>query len=254
MVVAILQARMSSSRLPGKVLRPILGRPMLQMQLERVRRAKWLQDVVVATSDQSSDDPLQELCVTLGIRSFRGHLDDVLDRFYRAALTVPTEYVVRLTGDCPLADWAVIDRAIETCVSAGYDYVGNGLNPTYPDGLDVEVMRMSALTAAWQEAKLPSEREHVTPFIYKNAQRFRLFSLENEVDLSALRWTVDEEQDLRFVQAVYGALYPSNPSFGMQDILELLHQRPDIAALSGKYRRNEGYEKSLVADRGSPKE
>lgn len=249
MVLAILQARLSSTRLPGKVLMPLFGKPMLERQIERIRRAQTLSRIVVATSTESSDDPLAALCQEIGIACFRGSLNDVLDRFYHAASGPGVEHVVRLTGDCPLADWSVIDRAVSTCLSGAYDYVSNGMEPTFPDGLDVEVMRFSVLEEAWREARLPSEREHVTPFIYNNPQRYRLFNIVNDVDLSALRWTVDEAQDLRFVEAVYAALYPANPAFTMRDVLTLLHTRRDISDAAGLYNRNEGYMKSLAADR-----
>src|SRR5262245_37090128 len=174
MILGILQARVSSRRLPGKVLKPILGRPMLERQSERLRRAHRLDKLVVATSTDASDDAIAALCESLPLDCFRGALDDVLDRFYQAAKRYSADTVVRLTGDCPLADPSVIDELILLHESGGYDYTSNTLTRSYPDGLDAEVAQMRCLEAAWHEAALPSEREHVTPFIYRDPERFRL--------------------------------------------------------------------------------
>lgn len=253
MILAILQARVSSSRLPGKVLLPLLGQPMLARQLERVRRATLIDQLVVATSADSADDPLALLCEQAGTACYRGQLDDVLDRFYQAALPYRPDYVVRLTGDCPLADPALIDRVIGSCLDSGCDYLSNTIAPaTFPDGLDVEVMRFSALELAWREAQLGSQREHVTPFIYQHPERFRIEQFSNPVDLSALRWTVDEPADFELVRIIYEALYPSQPDFGTDAILALLAARPELATLNTRHQRNEGYAKSLLQDLAPP--
>jgi len=165
MILAILQARVSSTRLPGKVLKPILGMPMLLRQIERVKQAKLIEQLLVATSDDKSDDPIEQLCRENDIACFRGSLDDVLDRFYQAAKPYQPDHIVRLTGDCPLIDPQLIDEVVVFCLSGDYDYVSNAFEPTYPDGLDVEVFRFPCLQQAWEEAELPSEREHVTLFI-----------------------------------------------------------------------------------------
>lgn len=249
MILAILQARMSSSRLPGKVMMPLLGQPMLARQLERVRRAILIDHLMVATSVDASDDPVALLCEQTGTACFRGQLDDVLDRFYQAALPYRPEYIVRLTGDCPLADPELIDRVIRSCLDSGCDHLSNGGEPiTFPDGLDVEVLRFSALEQAWNEARLPSEREHVTPFIYNRPQRFRLGQYKNPVDLSHLRWTVDEPDDFELVRIIYETLYPQQSDFGTDAILRLLEDRPELATLNTRHVRNEGYAKSLLRD------
>jgi glutamate-1-semialdehyde 2,1-aminomutase len=248
MIVGVLQARYSSSRLPGKVLMPILGHPMLALQIERLRRARRIDKLVVATSDQPDDDALLTACKAIGVECSRGSLNDVLDRVFRAASAEEASIVVRLTGDCPLADPEVIDACIARHCDGKFDYTTNALAPTFPDGLDVEVMSMAALQAAWREATLPSEREHVTPFIYKQPERFRIGHLRGDRDLSALRWTVDEPADMEFVRAVYGALYSAKPAFGMADVLDLMAARPGLADLNATHRRNEGLAKSLVAD------
>lgn len=249
MILAILQARVSSSRLPGKVLKPILGVPMLIRQLERVKRAKMIDRLVVATSIDPSDDPIEDLCRQNGIECCRGDLKDVLDRFYQVAKSYRPEHIVRLTGDCPLIDPEVIDRVIRFYLDGGYDHASNGGEPTFPDGLDVEIFRFSALELAWQEARLPSEREHVTPFIYTHPERFRTAQYKNHVDLSYLRWTVDEPADFELVRIVYESLYPSRPDFSTTDILALIENRPELATMNTHHARNEGYAKSLHEDK-----
>lgn len=251
MILAILQARVSSSRLPGKVLKPILGVPMLMRQIERVKRARLVDRLVVATSTDPSDDPIEVLCGQNGIECYRGDLNNVLDRFYRAAKLYRPKHIVRLTGDCPLIDPQVIDQVIRFCLDGGYDYVSNASEPTFPDGLDVEVFRFSALELAWQEARLSSEREHVTPFLYAHPERFRTAQYKNHVDLSYLRWTVDEPADFELVRIVYESLYPSRLDFSTADILALIESRPELATMNTHHARNEGYAKSLQEENAS---
>jgi len=248
MILAILQARVSSSRLPGKVLEGILGKPMIERQIERVRRARRIERFVLATSTDSRDDSLAELGERIAVDCFRGSLDDVLDRFYQAARVYGAAHVVRLTGDCPLADPELIDKVIDFHVAGNFDYTSNTLKPSFPDGLDVEVLRFSALAHAWREADLPSEREHVTSFIYKHPERFQLGSYAGPEDLSHLRWTVDERKDLEFVRRVYEALYPGKPDFGIQDVLKLLASHPELTKINCTIERNAGYRKSVLGD------
>lgn len=248
MIVAVLQSRLTSNRLPGKVLLPILGQPMLVRQIERVRRARAIDVLKVATSTDASDDPIAGLCRQLGIHCFRGSLGDVLDRFFQATQHDGAEYIVRLTGDCPLIDAELIDRVVRFTREGGFDYASNTLEPSFPDGLDVEVFRFRCLEEAWREAQLPSEREHVTPFIYRQPRRYRLGSYKAEVDLSALRWTVDYPEDYEFVRQVYEDLFPSKPCFTTADVLDLLKRRPELPALNAGVTRNAGYKKSLEQD------
>lgn len=248
MILAVLQARFSSSRLPGKVLKEILGEPMLFRQIERAWRSSRIEGLIVATSSDVSDDPLADLCRRKGIGCFRGDLDDVLDRFYRASLEYLPDHVIRLTGDCPLLDPEVMDGVIEKHIEGDYDYTSNTAPPTFPDGLDVEVLRFSALADAWREARLHSEREHVTPFIRNNLDRYRIGNLLNGEDLSSLRWTVDEKRDLDFVRRVYEYLYSGKPAFGMKDVLDLLKHKPELKQINSGIVRNEGYFKSLKED------
>lgn len=247
-IVAILQARASSSRLPNKVLKPILGTPMLQHQLERVNRSKLIDHLVVATSVESSDDELAKLLGQLDVNVYRGSLDDVLDRFYHAAVELQPTHVVRLTGDCPLMDPAVIDDVIAHHLETGADYTSNVSPPSFPDGLDVEVMTYSTLEKAWKAASLASDREHVTSYIRKKESGFAVQNLENEKDLSALRWTVDELDDFNFVTEIYAHLYRDNPEFNTKDILNLLVVKPELGNINQGYERNEGYFKSLLKD------
>lgn len=243
--LAILQARTSSSRFPGKVLKPLLGKPMLARQLERLRRVRRVDELLVATSMDPTDDALQALCESEDVPCFRGSLNDVLDRFYRAATARSPDHVVRLTGDCPLADPAVIDRIIEFYLQGGFDYASNALEPTFPDGLDAEVFRFACLDAAWREAKSPAQREHVTPFIYENPDRFSTGCYRNDTNLAHLRWTVDEPQDYEFVKQVYEALYPASPQFTMHDVLRFVAQHPEVSAVNRGIKRNEGLARAL---------
>lgn len=248
-IVALLQARCSSSRLPNKVLADILGQPMLARQIERVRRATSLDQLVVVTSTAAEDDAIESLCAAIGVACFRGSLDDVLDRFYQAARAYQASDIVRLTGDCPLADPVVIDRVVREHIEQGADFTSNALEPTFPDGLDVEVMRFSALEWAWREARMTSEREHVTPGIYQHPERFSLWPVVQAENQTHMRWVVDNPEDLSFVRTVYQRLYPGNPVFSSEDILALLQREPELAALNAHIPRNQGWLKSLAEDR-----
>jgi len=251
-VLAILQARMSSRRLPGKVLKPIMGEPMLARQIERLRRAKTIDRLVVATSNDPGDDAIAALCAKLGVDCFRGSLDNVLDRFCKAAELYQPEQVVRLTGDCPLADPKVIDAVVRFHLDGGYDYSSNTLHPTFPDGLDVEICRTACLAEAGREAGSPFQREHVTPFLYQQPGRYRLGDFRRSPDLSALRWTVDNAEDFDLVCRIYAALYPSRPDFALDDIRVLFENNPDLVKINAGYRRNEGSAEPSAKDpRGS---
>ncbi len=232
-VLAIIQARMSSTRLPGKVLKPIVGRPMLDLQLERLARATLIDKLIVATSDQSDDDLIATLCEQQGIGVFRGSLSDVLGRYHGALeANGPADHVVRLTADCPLADPDVIDGCIAQHLAKGADYTSNGIERTFPRGLDVEVMTAAALERAYREATASDEREHVTMHIYRNPQIFQLSHFVQDRRLGSLRWTVDTPEDLEMVRAVYLALYAGKPDFRQADILMLMRAHPEIAVIN----------------------
>lgn len=218
---------MSSTRLPGKVMRPLVGEPMIGRQIERLRRAKRLSGIVVATSTDPSDDPLAGYLASNDVQVFRGDLADVLDRFHGALQAFGrSEHFLRLTADCPLADPDVIDSCIARHVETGADITHNGPGWTFPKGLDVEVCRTSALEAAWREATIPYDREHVTPFVYARPERFRIETVTREPPLR-YRWTVDTPDDFAFVTAVYEALYPANPAFTSADVLAWQDAHPD---------------------------
>ena len=229
MILAILQTRMSSRRLPGKAAMSILGKPMLVRQIERLRRSNLIDNLVVATSTEVDDDAIAAICVDDGVKCFRGSLADVLDRFYQVVTHLQPQIVVRLTGDCPLADWEVIDGAIRFFQEGGYDYASNTIERSWPDGLDVEVLTPRSLEEAWREGQELYHREHVTPFIHGHPERFRLGNYSSGEQLAAHRWTVDDLQDFRFVTAVYEALYPQKPDFLTDDILKLLAKHPELS-------------------------
>ena len=248
MVVTIVQARMSSTRLPGKVMLPIMDRPMLQHQLERLQRSRASDLLMVAASDDPRDETIAGLCRSSGIRCFRGQLNDVLDRYYCAAKSVSATDIVRITADCPLLDPGIVDDVIAHYRAVRCDYASNTLVPTFPDGLDVEVLSIRALEAAWREAMAPSEREHVTSYVWQRPDRFRLVNWSHPEDLSHHRWTVDEPEDMDFVKSVYEALYDGKPDFDMYDVLKLLWARPELELLNRRFQRNERYHTQKKAE------
>jgi spore coat polysaccharide biosynthesis protein SpsF len=249
-VVAVIQARAGSSRLPGKVLKPILGTPMLARMIERVQKANTLDAIVLATTDKPDDDATAALGASCGVGVFRGSETDVLDRMYRAAKGAGATAVVRLTGDCPLMDPKVIDDVVEKFQSEGCDYTSTPRN--YPEGLDTEVFTFLALERAWNEAKLPSEREHVTPYIYTHPELFRCVEWRSGADdNSAMHWSVDTEADFQFVSKVYEALHKDGTVFGKDDVLALVHAHPELLEINKGGTGYEGYAKSLEEDKAS---
>lgn len=229
---------MTSSRLPGKVLAPVLGEPMIARQVERIRRVTGMDGLVVATSTDSSDDGLVEVVSALGIDVVRGSLDDVLGRFIAVIDEFRPDAVVRLTADCPLLSPAVADRVIAEFHASGLDYVSNTLQPTYPDGLDVEVVRAGVLRWLAGHSDDPYEREHVTLGVYRRPDQFGVANVRGDEDLSELRWTVDNADDLAFVRQMYAHLYPRNPEFELQDVLTLLRAEPALSRTSKDAARN----------------
>ena len=244
MNLALIQARMGSSRFPGKVLQDLAGRPMLWHVVHRVRGAKSVDQVVIATTDREVDDPIAKFCEREGIGCFRGNEQDVLDRFYQAAKANDADVVVRITADCPLVDPEVIDKVLSRFAQGDCDYACNVMRYTYPDGLDTEVFSFAALEKAWREADKPSEREHVTPYL--RTGKFRTANVESEIPVSPekFRWTVDHPADLEFVRRVYAA-FSKNGKFGFRRVFDLLKERPDLATIQAETITNEGYYKSL---------
>lgn len=226
----------------------IAGQPMLLRVTERVKKAKSIYCVAVITSTHESDDAIELCCGGKNnIPCFRGNLYDVLDRYYQAARYYNADAIVRITADCPLLDPGIVERVVQTFLRNSYDYVSNTLECTYPDGLDTEILAFAALDKAWKEARLRSEREHVTAYIYNHPELFRLGNVRHDKDLSILRWTVDTRSDLEFVRAVYNN-FP-NDDFSMEEILRYLAEYPELTALNAGPQRNEGYQKSLKEDR-----
>ena len=236
-ILTVVQARMGSSRLPGKVLLPLAGQPLLVRMVERVQRSRLAGTVVVATTTEAADDAVAACCTAHGLACFRGDALDLLDRHYQAARQYRADVVLKIPSDCPLIDPAVIDQVLGVYLKNPnqYDFVSNLHPATFPDGNDVEIMRFEALETAWHEAQRPLEREHTTPYFWENPDRFRLANVgwATGQDFSmSHRWTIDYPEDYEFIKAVYEALHPSKPDFSLDDVLRLLEKRPDIAQLN----------------------
>jgi glutamate-1-semialdehyde aminotransferase/spore coat polysaccharide biosynthesis protein SpsF (cytidylyltransferase family)/predicted dehydrogenase len=246
-VVAIVQARMGSSRLRGKSLAEIEGHPMLWHVVQRVKRAKMIDRVVVATSRNPADDAIEKMCMENGVPCYRGSENDVLDRYYMAARGEKASQIVRITADCPLIDPEVVDRVVSRFQRGDLDYASNAMVRSYPDGLDTEVFSFSALEKAWHEASRASEREHVTPYL--RTGKFRNANVESNLMplYQHYRWTVDEPEDLDFIRAVYKAMRDKE-SFGMNDVLELIEKNPGLEKMNSAIVSNRGYYKSLFDD------
>jgi len=252
MICAIIQARLNSSRLPGKVLFEIEGRPMLSYMLERVTASKRIDQLVVATSIEPSDDPITDFCRQSGISCYRGSLENVLDRYYQAALKAKCDVVVRLTADCPLIDPKVIDTVIDVFQSGQFDFAANTVPPegsTYPDGMDVEVFSFEALERAWKEAKKPSEQEHVTFYFWKNAQLFSTIRYDLQENLADYRLTVDYPEDFEVISSLLGNLYTKYSNFSMKDIIAFLNTNPGIRIKNSHIASNQGWQPAFERDK-----
>lgn len=241
----IIQARMGSERLPGKVLKKVLGKPLLWYLLQRLRQCKTISQIVVATSDSVDDQAIEDFCKDNQTPCFRGSEDDVLERFYQCALYYDMDPIVRITGDCPLIEPRFVDDVVNFySENPDFDLVKTG--PTYPEGFDAEIFPHKNLEAAWQEAELKSQREHVTTFLWENDQRFKIKWLALEKDYSFLRLTVDEKIDFEVVKEVIEELYPQKDVFfNFEDIFLLYQKKPTIFGKNKHVIRNEGYLKSL---------
>ena len=232
-VVAIVQARMGSKRLPAKVLADIQGKPMLARVAERIDEAQNLDALVVATSTDGADNVVEDMCAERGFEVFRGHPTDVLDRYFQAAFVTQADIIVRITGDCPLIDPDLIDDVILAYLSADpvVDFAANRLpnQRTFPIGTDVEVCSFEALRTAWEQADQPHQREHVMPYLYEAPGRFQTLIVRNDRDLSGLRWAVDEQEDLEFVRRIYSRL---GSEFRWREVVELLEREPSILKMN----------------------
>jgi spore coat polysaccharide biosynthesis protein SpsF len=240
---------MGSTRLPGKVLRPLAGRAMLARIVDRVRGCPAVARVVVATSDRDGDLPIRQLCAAQQIDCFAGSEDDVLDRFYRAAVACDGDPLIRITADCPLVDPALLAKLVALFDQGGYDHAGVATGAgalflgagRYPDGLDAECFSFAALERAWREATSPQDREHVTPYIWRNPDRFRCAQLTSPNDYSHLRWTVDNQADFDLIAQIYIALDRAGGAFGMDDVLAYLAAHPELVSTNEAFVGKEGY-------------
>jgi spore coat polysaccharide biosynthesis protein SpsF len=243
---------MNSTRLPGKVLLNINGRPMFSYMIERVRSARNIEQAIIATSVEPQDEAIVDFCKEENISCYRGSLEDVLDRYYQAATEFKCAVIIRLTADCPLIDPAIIDRMVDAYRSGRYDYLANSAPPegrTYPDGMDVEVFSYQALKRAWENARKPSDREHVTFYFWKNAGMFSTFRHDLGVNWGQYRLTVDYPQDFDLVCSLITHLYKINPLFKMEDMIAFLDEYPDIKALNSNIIPNQGWQQALEKDK-----
>jgi spore coat polysaccharide biosynthesis protein SpsF len=232
-IAAIIQARMGSTRLPGKVLLDLGGETVLARVVGRLRRATRVDKIVVATTNSVADDAMVRECHRLQVSSFRGAEDDVLDRYYQAARMCAAEAVVRITSDCPVIDPELVDETVGRFIEEQGDYASNSFSRTYPRGLDTEVFTMGALERAWRDARQPYEREHVTPFFYEHPEFFRLVSLCGRIDYSQYRWTLDTADDLELLRAIYER-FSSRDDFRWTEVIQLMEREPELAELNSR--------------------
>ena len=233
-IVCTIEGRMHSSRLPGKVMLPILGRPMLELMIERLRRAPQIDEIVIATTDDPSCEPIAELAARVGVGCFRGSEEDVLDRVLQAARSAAADVIVETTGDCPVIDPAVVSEVIETFRKSDVDYCANVLDRTYPRGMDVQVFPTRALAEVAGLTDDPADHEHVSLYIYEHPERYRLLNVKSDLppDVADLRLTVDTPEDFRLVTEIYERLYPTKPDFGLSDIVKLFERNPELREIN----------------------
>jgi len=239
-IVIVVQARMSSSRLPGKVMLPILGESLLFRMIERLKMIKHKAQIVIATSEESGDNIIEQEASKIGIPCFRGSLNNLLDRHYQVAKQYNADIVLKIPSDCPLIDPMIIDQVLDFYFEnpGQYDFVSNLHPATFPDGNDVEIMTMHCIERTWKEATRQLELEHTTPYIWENPEKFRIgnvaWNTGNDYAMSH-RFTIDYQADYEFIKAVFEELYPAKPNFSCEDILELLGKRPDIYQINAEY-------------------
>jgi len=247
--IAIVQARMSSSRLPGKVLKNLAGKPAIWHVFNQLSFSKKIDQIVLATSINEEDDQLEEWARKNDINFFRGDLDNVLKRFYDTASYYNGDIIVRITADCPLIDPSVVDKVIQKFLEGNYDYLSNTNPPTFPDGLDTEVFTFNTLKEAYQNAKLKSELEHVTPYIWNHPEKFKLGNLTSSENYEHLRWTLDNPEDYKFLSEIFDNLFIENSHISHKTVLDFLAENEQLIEINSKIKRNEGLDKSLKEDR-----
>jgi spore coat polysaccharide biosynthesis protein SpsF len=238
----VVEARMTSSRLPGKTMKQIMGIPMLELLIERLKRAKTINDIVIATSNHPEDKVIEELTGKIGVNCYRGSLEDVLIRVIEATQYVNGDIIVEITGDCPLVDPDIIDHMVNTYLKSNADYVSNVLEATYPAGMDVQVFSLKVLKEISEMTNDPEEREHCSWLIYKNPEKtkYKLLNVKGTNDLfnPHLRLMVDYQQDFEFVSKIYENLYPTKPDFNIYDILDLLRRKPELKEINKDLKIN----------------
>lgn len=247
--LALIQARCGSTRLPNKVMKDICGKPDLQWVIERVKRSEKIDEVMVITSIEKNNLPLIELCAKLGVRVFVGSENDVLDRYYQCAKLLHPDYVIRITADCPLFDWRYLDMAIEQ-MNSETDYLSE-ITESFPDGLDIEIIKFDALKDSWENAKMASEREHVTVYLRNHSEKYEIQNLECPITgIGNMRWTLDEDEDYELINRIYSHfLNDHKEDFITEDILKYMQDNPELWFINMNYARNEGLAKSLRDDK-----
>ncbi len=248
-VLAIIQARMGSTRLPSKVFLDLAGRPVLAHVIERLRRSRLTSEFIVATTINREDLPIVGLCAEMGVRVYCGHADDPLERYYQAARLYGGEHIIRIKGDCPAIDPEIVDQAIRLHLQREADYTTNTLERTYPVGEDVEILTRQTLEQVWRNAGLRSEREHITIYIPKHPEAFKICHLKQSEDLSAKRWTIDYPEDYELMKQIFNTLYPRDPAFGMRAILDFLLEKPGLEQVNAHVPVNAGVLISMANDR-----
>jgi spore coat polysaccharide biosynthesis protein SpsF len=235
----IVQARMTSTRLPGKVMKIVCDKPLLEHLINRLRRVKYADQVVIATTVNDTDNQIVNLCKELGTLYYRGSEGDVLGRYYEAAVEYGGDIIIRITSDCPVIDPEVVDYLINFFANniEKYDYVSNTLERSYPKGMDAEITSFDTLKEAHFNAYDPFDREHVTPFIKMRPQQFRLYNILYKADMSRYRWTVDTPADLELITKIYDALYYKNPLFSLNDILDLMNSNPQLENINAHVKQ-----------------
>jgi spore coat polysaccharide biosynthesis protein SpsF len=247
-VNCFIQARMSSSRLPGKVLLNVLDNPMLEYMLGRLQYSSTIDRVIVVTSLDLTDDPIEAFCKTKKVECFRGELDNVLDRYYKAALQYSSSHIIRLTADCPLIDPVVLDSVVHKHLRDNNDYTSNVCPPTFPDGMDVEVLTHECLCDIWDNATLPSEKGHVTRYIRSHINKYKCGSVQSECDWSSIRLTVDEKEDFLLIENIIEHFKDSIDRVSMSEIITYLREHPSLLKINSRFTRNSGVESSLKKD------
>jgi spore coat polysaccharide biosynthesis protein SpsF len=249
-ILIIVQARISSTRLPGKVLKKVIDKPLLWYVVKRLNEVKSPNKIIIATGDYETNKVIVDFAKNLNLDYFIGSENDVLDRYYQTAKAFNGDIIVRITSDCPLIDPDIIDQLLIEFKKGTYDYISNVHPPTYPDGYDTEIFTFNALETAWKEAKLPSEREHVTPYIWKNKDnKFKIKNFKHSEDLSKYRLTVDTHEDFKLISIIVKFFHDNWTTFRMRDVIKFLEDNKELLKINIQYQRDEGYTKSLEEDK-----